>query len=156
MNNSTVYVGMDVNKDSFHSVPTLQLRQMLMSQQKKPIIGEILKYLEFLRSVYVNNVKFVCGYEAGCLGQTSYHQLTERNVNCVIIAPTMLKQHSMKRSKIDKHDAEIITRCLSQRHCSTVHILTYVSRHKISADDERSKTRVNESQTVDPRILSAT
>lgn len=26
------------------------------------------------------NASFICGYEAGCLGFTLYHQLTEHNV----------------------------------------------------------------------------
>ena len=30
---------------------------------------------------------FICGYEAGCLGFTLYHQLTSHNVKCIILAP---------------------------------------------------------------------
>ena len=61
-----------------------------------------------LRTVYGNDANFICGYEAGCLGYTLYHQLTEHDVNCVILAPTtMLEQRSKKRIKTDKRDAEI-------------------------------------------------
>ena len=54
----------------------------------------VLKYLEFLRTVTTETMLyFICGYEAGCLGYTLYHQLTEHDVNCVILAPTtMLEQ----------------------------------------------------------------
>ena len=59
-------------------------------------------------AAFSNDANFICGYEAGCLGYTLYHQLTEHQVNCVILAPTtMLEQRSKKRIKTDKRDAEI-------------------------------------------------
>lgn len=92
----------------------------------------MLKYLEFLRTVYGDDARFVCGYEAGCLGYTLYHQLTEHHVECVILAPTtMLEQRSRKRIKTDKRDAEVIARCLAQHNYSAVHIPT--------ATDEETK-----------------
>jgi len=126
MNNSTVYVGMDVHKDSFSLCSyTIDSDKCSYHGKTKPDYREILKYLEFLRGVYGNDVVFVCGYEAGCLGYTLYHQLTEHNVNCIILAPTtMLEQRSRKRIKTDKRDAEIIARCLAQHNYSAVHIPT--------------------------------
>ncbi len=48
---------------------------------------------EFLRTIYGDDANFICGYEAGCLGYTLYHQLTANNVKCIILAPTtMLEQ----------------------------------------------------------------
>ena len=47
---------------------------------------EVLKYLEFLRTIYGDNANFICGYEAGCLGYTLYHQLMFQHVECVILA----------------------------------------------------------------------
>jgi transposase len=86
---------------------------------------EVLKYLEFLRTVYGNDTIFVCGYEAGCLGYTLYHQLTDHHVDCVILAPTtMLEQRGKKRIKTDKRDAEIIGKCLAQHNYSPVHVPT--------------------------------
>ena len=69
---------------------------------------KVLKYLEFLRTIYGDNANFICGYEAGCLGYTLYHQLMSQHVECVILAPTtMLEQRSRKRIKTDKRDADI-------------------------------------------------
>ena len=96
----------------------------------------VLRYLEFLRTVYGNDANFICGYEAGCLGYTLYHQLTEHHVNCVILAPTtMLEQRSKKRIKTDKRDAEIIAKCLAQHNYSPVHIPT-------AADEETKGKRL--------------
>ena len=126
MNNSTVYVGMDVHKESFTLCAyTIEAEKGSHFQRTSPDYKAVLKYLEFLRTIYGNDATFICGYEAGCLGYTLYHQLTDRNVNCIILAPsTMLSQRSGKRIKTDKRDAEIIGRCLAQNNYSPVHIPT--------------------------------
>ncbi len=126
MHYNTVFVGMDVHKESFTLCAyTIEAEKASHVQRTTADYKQVLKYLEFLRSVYGNNVHFVCGYEAGCLGYTLYHQLKERNVDCVILAPTtMLEQRSKRRIKTDKRDAEIIARCLAQHNYSPVHIPT--------------------------------
>ena len=126
MNNTTVYVGMDVHKESFTLCAyTLEKEKGSYSRRTPADYKEVLKYLEFLRTVYGNDTIFVCGYEAGCLGYTLYHQLTDHHINCVILAPTtMLEQRGKKRIKTDKRDAEIIGRCLAQHNYSPVHVPT--------------------------------
>jgi transposase len=126
MNNITVYVGMDVHKESFTLCAyTLEKEKGSYSRRTPADYKEVLKYLEFLRTVYGNDTIFVCGYEAGCLGYTLYHQLTDHHVDCVILAPTtMLEQRGKKRIKTDKRDAEIIGRCLAQHNYSPVHVPT--------------------------------
>ena len=133
MNLNTVYVGMDVHKESFSLCAfTIEADKASHHQRTEADFRNVLKYLEFLRSVYGDDADFICGYEAGCLGYTLYHQLTEHNVNCVILAPTtMLEQRSRKRIKTDKRDSEIIARCLAQHNYSPVHIPT--------AKDEETK-----------------
>ena len=124
MNYNTVYVGMDVHKESFTLCAyTLEEEKGSYSRKTPADYKEVLKYLEFLRTVYGNDANFVCGYEAGCLGYTLFHQLTDRNVNCVVLAPTtMLEQRGKKRVKTDKRDAELIGRCLAQHNYSPVHV----------------------------------
>lgn len=133
MNNNTVYVGMDVHKESFSLCAfTIEADKGMHYQRTEPDFKNVLKYLDYLRTIYGHDVNFVCGYEAGCLGYTLYHQLTSHNVNCIILAPTtMLEQRGKKRIKTDKRDAEIIGRCLAQHNYSPVHIPT--------AKDEETK-----------------
>ena len=133
MNYNTVYVGMDVHKESFTICSyTIESDKASYYQKTEPDYKKILKYLEFLRTIYGDNANFVCGYEAGCLGYTLYHQLTKSNVKCVILAPTtMLEQRSKKRIQTDRRDAEIIAKCLAQHNYSPVHIPT--------AQDEETK-----------------
>jgi transposase len=117
---------MDVHKESFSLCSfTIEEDKASHHQRTDADFKNVLKYLEHLRTIYGDNVNFVCGYEAGCLGYSLYHQLTDHNVNCVILAPTtMLEQRSRKRIKTDKRDAEIIARCLAQHNYSPVHIPT--------------------------------
>ena len=133
MNYSTIYVGMDVHKESFSLCAyTIETEKGFHHQKTASDYKNVLKYLEFLRSIYGDNVKFICGYEAGCLGYTLYYQLMACNVKCIILAPTtMLEQRSRKRIKTDKRDAEMIARCLAQHNYSPVHIPT--------AKDEETK-----------------
>lgn len=126
MNYNTVYVGMDVHKKNFFlSSFTIEEDKASHAQKIESDYKQVLKYLEFLRTIYGNDADFICGYEAGCLGFTLYHQLTEHNVNCVILAPTtMLQQRGKKKIKTDKRDAALIGRCLAQHNYSPVHIPT--------------------------------
>ncbi len=123
---NTVYVGMDVHKENFSLCAfTIEADKGMHHQRTEADFKNVLKYLDYLRTIYGDDAKFVCGYEAGCLGYSLYHQLTSHHVNCVILAPTtMLEQRSRKRIKTDKRDAEIIARCLAQRNYSPVHIPT--------------------------------
>lgn len=87
--------------------------------------SKVLNYLEAMRFHYGDNANFICGYEAGCLGFTLYHQLTQHNVKCIILAPTtMPKPAKGKKIKTDKRDAAIIARCLAHHDYSPVHIPT--------------------------------
>ncbi|MCR4658574.1 MAG: IS110 family transposase [Lachnospiraceae bacterium] len=133
MNNTTVYVGMDVHKESFTLADyTIESEKSSHNRHTPADYKEVLKFLEYLRTIYGNDTNFICGYEAGCLGYTLYHQLTDHNVSCVILAPTtMLEKRSGKRIKTDKRDAELIAKCLAQHNYSPVHIPT--------AEDEQTK-----------------
>ena len=124
MNYNTIYVGMDVHKETFSLCAyTVETDKCAYHQRTEADYKKVLNYLDFLKSIYGDDASFVCGYEAGCLGYTLYHQLTDHNVNCKILAPTtMLEQRSRKRIKTDKRDAEIIARCLAQHNYSPVHI----------------------------------
>ena len=133
MNYSTVYVGMDVHKETFSlCCYTNEKEQAEYPQKVDGHYSKIINYIEAMRFHYGDDALFICGYEAGCLGYTLYHQLTANNVKCVILAPTtMLEQRSKKRIKTDKRDAEVIAKCLAQHNYSPVHIPT--------AKDEETK-----------------
>jgi len=126
MNNSTVYVGMDVHKESFSLCCYTNEKELAEYPQKVDAhFSKVINYIEAMRFHYGDDALFICGYEAGCLGFTLYHQLTDHGVKCVILAPTtMLQQRGKKKIKTDKRDAALIARCLAHHDYSPVHIPT--------------------------------
>ena len=98
MNYNTVYVGMDVHKESFSLCAyTIEAEKASHYQRTEADYKKVLNYLEFLRTIYGDDANFICGYEAGCLGYTLYHQLTANNVKCIILAPTTMLERLDKR-----------------------------------------------------------
>ena len=81
---------------------------------------------------YVTNLKkklkdceFVCGYEAGCLGYSTYKDLTKAGIKCVIMAPsTMAVQKGGKKVKNDRRDARVIAQCLAYQTYKEVYVLS--------------------------------
>lgn len=77
MKYNTVYVGMDVHKENFSLYSfTIEEDKASHVQKVDSDYRQVLKYLEFLHIIYGKDADFVCGYEAGCLGVSLYHQLT--------------------------------------------------------------------------------
>ncbi len=124
MNYNTVYVGMDVHKKSFSlCCYTNEKEQAEYHQKTEPHYSKVLNYLEAMRFHYGDDAVFICGYEAGCLGYTLYHELMGHNVKCIILAPTTIPQPTGKKKiKTDKRDAALIARCLAHHDYSPVHI----------------------------------
>ena len=81
---------------------------------------------------YVSNLKkklkdceFVCGYEAGCLGYSTYKDLTKAGIKCVLMAPsTMAVQKGGKKVKNDRRDARVIAQCLAYQTYKEVYVLS--------------------------------
>ena len=100
--NSIVYIGMDVHKESYTlSCYSFDEDKVQYQQKVSPDYKLVLKYLEQIRTRYSEEVEFVCGYEAGCLGYTLYHQLTGHGVKCVILAPTTMAITNKNRVRTD-------------------------------------------------------
>ena len=86
--NSIVYVGMDVHKESYTvCCYSFDKDEVLYKQKMSADYKLVLKYVEQLRTRFADGAEFICGYEAGCLGYSLYHQLTEHGLKCVILAP---------------------------------------------------------------------
>ncbi len=94
--------------------------------QVAPDYKEILCFIESLKMKlgFYGAYSIECGYEAGCLGYTLYHQLTNAGVNCVILAPTTMLTQQGKRVKTDKRDARLIAQCLCYGGYHPVYIPT--------------------------------
>lgn len=121
--NSIVYIGMDVHKESYtlccysYDTDKVEYKQTIPSDYKL-----VLKYMEQVRKRFEGCVTFVCGYEAGCLGYSLYHQLKDHAVDCKILAPTTMAITNTHHVKTDKRDAANIARCLAFHTYSEVYV----------------------------------
>jgi len=126
MYNNTFFVGMDVHKETF-SLCCYNIANDTVTHRHKTAADykQIVAYIATLRMAFGEEASFICGYEAGCLGFSLYHQLTARNIKCIILAPTtMAVQKGKKKIKTDRRDAENIARCLAYHNYSPVHVPT--------------------------------
>lgn len=89
---------MEVHKESFTlCCYDFSQDKVFYTQKMESDYMQILKGLDAVRSGVGGDVQFVCGYEAGCLGFTLYHQLTQHRVKSIILVPTtMMKVISVR------------------------------------------------------------
>ena len=116
--NRIIKIGMDVHSTNY----TLCAMEPVLGSDER-VFGEIQvepdykEVVAFIASLELklgmdNDYSIECGYEAGCLGYTLYHQLTNAGIKCVILAPTTMLTQQGKRIKTDKRDAQLIAKCL--------------------------------------------
>lgn len=128
--NRIVYIGMDVHTSNY----TLCSLDPGYGVKKDNYFAEVQFTNNFVTNVvnYVTNLKkklkdceFVCGYEAGCLGYSTYKDLTKAGIKCVIMAPsTMAVQKGGKKVKNDRRDARVIAQCLAYQTYNEVYVLS--------------------------------
>ena len=122
---NTLFVGMDVHRETFTlCCYDMQQDRVFATQKMEADYNQVLKYLTSLRNIVGNDIDCVCGYEAGYLGFTLYHQLTKFNIKCVILAPTTMMKPGKNTVKTDKCDATLISKFLAYHTYRPVHIST--------------------------------
>lgn len=94
--------------------------------QVKPEVKNILRVIETFKNKHPEeSFKITCGYEAGCLGYSLYHDLKSKGMECVILAPTTMKvEKGGRKIKNDYRDARMIAECLAYGGYSAVHVPT--------------------------------
>ena len=113
-----IKIGMDVHSTNFTLCamePTIGSEDRIFGEiQVAPDYKEVVSFINKLKlKLGPDDSYFIeCGYEAGCLGYTLYHQLTKAGIKCVILAPTTMLTQQGQRVKTDKRDAHLIAQCL--------------------------------------------
>jgi len=103
----------DIKNDKIFSELTMEADHM-----------NVVKYLERIEQNIGGDCHFQCGYEAGSLGYSLYHQLADHGIECVILAPSTMATTTRKKGiKTDKRDASKIAKCLAYNMYSPVYVL---------------------------------
>ena len=120
--NSITYIGLDVHTSNYTICAyTIEKDKTFAETTIKPDIKELEKYLKRLSEIQGEDSKFICGYEAGCLGYSLYHQLAAKGYECIILAPTTMPK-TVNEVKTDKRDARKIAKCLAYGTYSKVFV----------------------------------
>ena len=122
---SITYVGMDVHTTNYTVCCYDAQRNLVFGMiDLEPNYQEIVRYLNQVNAQRGGKLQFICGYEAGCLGFSLYHELKSQGVNCVILAPSTIPITPGNRVKTDRRDAVRIAKCLAYNTYSPVHVPT--------------------------------
>ena len=128
--NRIIKIGMDVHSTNYTLCamePTIGAEDRVYGEiQTAPDYKEVIFFIESLKKKLGpdDDYSIECGYEAGCLGYTMYHQLANAGIKCVILAPTTMLTQQGKRIKTDKRDARLIAQCLCYGGYHPVYIPT--------------------------------
>lgn len=128
--NRIIKIGMDVHSTNYTLCamePTIGAQDRIYGEvQVAPDYKEVICFIESLKLKLglTDQYSIECGYEAGCLGYTLYHQLTNAGIKCVILAPSTMLTQQGQRIKTDKRDAYLIAQCLCYGGYHPVYIPT--------------------------------
>ena len=106
MKQTTRFVGLDVHADTIAvavAEPSGEVRSLGTIPNRPESVKKLLKKLEPRKQLRV------C-YEAGPTGYALYWELTMLNVECVVVAPTLIPVKAGDRVKTDRRDAEKLAR----------------------------------------------
>lgn len=128
--NRILKIGLDVHSTIYticvKEANFLYENRIITEVQVAPDYLNIVKLIGRLKQKLGNHDQYdiECGYEAGSLGYSLYHQLTGAGVRCTILAPTTMRVEKGKRIKTDKRDARLIADCLISGGYSAVYVPT--------------------------------
>ena len=122
---SITYVGLDVHTTNYTAACyRFETDNAFAVAELKPKAEEIVKYLARVKKNLGENCEFLCGYEAGCLGYSLYHELTAKGIKCVIMAPSTIESAPANKIKTDKRDAMKLAKCLGKGAYKAVYVPT--------------------------------
>ncbi len=117
-NDSTLYVGLDVHKESItvaYAIDAGEFESLGKIGTTKTEIDRLCKRLQS-KAPHVQIV-----YEAGPCGYGLYRQLVERGFECMVCAPSLIPQKPGDRVKTDRRDAVKLSRALRAGDLSAAH-----------------------------------
>src|SRR6185312_1133405 len=117
---STVYVGLDVHKESITAAYALgagEVEVLGKTGTSKTDIDRLCKRLQ-------SKARHICiVYEAGPCGSGLYRQLVQKGFDCMVCAPSLIPRKPGERVKTDRRDAIKLARSLRADDLSAVYVL---------------------------------
>jgi len=121
MKKSITIVGLDVHKNSI-DIATAETSGNQEVRYYGTIGGDMASLDKAVRKLISKNVDLRFVYEAGPCGYEIYRHLTNQNLQCVVIAPSMTPRKSGNRIKNDRRDALSLARLERAGELTPVHV----------------------------------
>jgi transposase len=104
MSNSVIYVGIDVDDNSFHFSAFFPLTGEVLEHKTRPTLKTLITKLEEIKTKFPNHSLKIC-YEATYIGYSLQRDLAKNKYDCVVIAPSSIPRVHGNQIKTDRIDA---------------------------------------------------
>ncbi len=121
MKDYSMYVGLDVHKDSIEIAVAEEGRAGEV-RRWGTIGGDLASFEKAVRKLQAEGCALRFVYEAGPCGYTIYRYLVSKGVDCTVVAPSMIPKKSGDRVKTDRRDAEALARLHRAGELSSVYV----------------------------------
>ncbi|MCQ4365838.1 IS110 family transposase [Mycobacterium gordonae] len=122
MKHSTKYVGLDVSKSKVAVAIADEGRESSRFWGVIPHTKEAMRKL--MKQLQTDEVTLKVCYEAGCTGFEMYRWLLEMNIDCEVVAPSLMPTRVSDRVKTDKRDALRLAQLLRAGELTNVYVPT--------------------------------
>jgi transposase len=120
---STLFIGLDVHKDSISVAHVLEDRRAEVTFVG-PIGTRQCDIDRLVRRLQSKASRLVFAYEAGPCGYVLHRYLTRKGLTCLVVAPSLIPKKAGDRVKTDRRDAVQLARLLRSGDLSSVYVPT--------------------------------